>query len=185
MRRIVFSLSVTLDGFFEGPEHEIDWSRVDDELMAHMNDRFRDTSLYLTGRITHELMAEAWSATGADPDAPPLAAEFASLWLPTPKLVFSRTIDTAECNASVRREVDVEEIRALQREPGGDMVLGGPDLARTFRELDLIDEYSVYVHPVLIGRGRPMFQPVDGRTGLALADVLTFGNGVVRLRYAR
>lgn len=185
MRRIVFSLSVSLDGFFEGPNHEIDWSRVDDELMAHMNDQFRDTSMYLTGRITHQLMAAAWSATGADPDAPALAAEFASIWLPTPKYVFSRTLDHADCNATVKRAVDVEEIRALQRQPGGDMVAGGPDLARTFRELDLIDEYRVYVHPVLIGRGRPMFHAADERIGLTLASARTFGNGVVRLSYTR
>ncbi len=65
------------------------------------------------------------------------------------------------------------------------MVVGGPDLARTFRELDLIDEYRVYVHPVLIGRGRPMFQAADEHVGLTLASARTFGNGVVRLSYVR
>jgi dihydrofolate reductase len=185
MRKIVFSLAVSLDGFFEGPNHEIDWSLVDDELLAHMNDQFRDASAFLTGRITHELMLRTWPAVAADPDATPLMADFASIWVPKPKYVFSRTIDHTEANATVRPEVVAEEIRELQRQPGGDMVVGGPELARTFRELDLIDEYWVYVHPVLIGRGRPMFQPTDARSSLSLASVRTFGNGVVRMGYAR
>ncbi|QUQ71256.1 dihydrofolate reductase family protein [Kutzneria sp. CA-103260] len=185
MRKIVFSLSTSLDGFFEGPDREIDWSLADDELLAHMNDQFRDASAFLTGRITHELMAAAWSGVADDPDATPLMADFASIWVPKPKYVFSRTVDHAECNATVKREVVVEEIRELQRQPGGDMVVGGPDLARTFRDLDLIDEYWIYVHPVLIGRGHPMFQPTDARSSLTLADTRSFGNGVVRLRYTR
>lgn len=74
---------------------------------------------------------------------------------------------------------------ALKAQPGGDMTLGGPDLAASFREHDLIDEYRLYVHPVILGRGRPLFRPSDTRTGLELAGTRTFGNGVVLLHYRR
>ncbi|HEY9473269.1 MAG TPA: dihydrofolate reductase family protein, partial [Mycobacteriales bacterium] len=78
-----------------------------------------------------------------------------------------------------------EDIMALKAQPGGDLALGGADLAATFRRLDLIDEYRIYVHPVLIGRGKPLFQSSDTRTGLRLAETRTFGNEVVLLRYQR
>jgi dihydrofolate reductase len=185
MRKIVYSLTASLDGFFEGPDREIDWHRVDDELHQHMNDLYRDVSAFLTGRITHELMTRAWPPVAADPDASAAMADFAAIWCAKPKHVFSTTWQDTTWNTTIHREVDVEEIRRLQREPGEYMSVGGPDLARTFRELDLIDEYRVYTYPVLIGRGRPMFPPVDARADLRLVDLHRFGNGVTLQRYAR
>jgi len=185
MRKIVFSLSTSLDGFIEGPDREIDWHLVDDELMAHMNEVFRPMSAFLTGRVTHELMAKDWPAVMALPDPAMLMADFASIWGPKPKYVFSRTLDRADWNATIVRDVVVDEIRELQRQPGGDMAVGGPVLATRFRELDLIDEYRVYVHPIVIGRGRPMFPPADTRADLRLVDMHRFGNGVALLHYAR
>jgi dihydrofolate reductase len=79
----------------------------------------------------------------------------------------------------------VDEVLALKAEPGGDLVLGGADLAATFRKHDLIDEYRIYVHPVLIGAGKPLFSPWDTRTDLRLVGTRVFGNGVVLLRYER
>ena len=76
-----------------------------------------------------------------------------------------------------------EEIEALKAQPGGDLVVGGADLATTFRRLDLVDEYRIYVHPVLLGDGHRMFRPADAAVGLELAETRTFGNGVVLLRY--
>ena len=110
---------------------------------------------------------------------------FAGIWRDTPKVVFSRTLEHVGPNATLRRDVVPEEIRALQAEPGGDMTIGGPDLAETFRRLDLIDEYRLYVNPVLLGRGNPLFREADARTSLNLIETRTFGNGVVMLRYGR
>ena len=87
--------------------------------------------------------------------------EFARIWLDMPKFVFSRTGGSTDWNTTVVREVDPEEIRRLQAEPGGDMVVAGADLADTFRRLDLIDEYRLYVNPILLGSGTPMFRPAD------------------------
>ncbi|MGZ4431426.1 MAG: dihydrofolate reductase family protein, partial [Gaiellales bacterium] len=90
----------------------------------------------------------------------------------------------ADWNTTIVREVVAEEVMRLKAQPGGDLVLGGGDLAATFMRLDLIDEYRLYIHPVVIGRGKPLFQP-DVRITLQLAEARTFGNGVVLLRYRR
>ncbi len=139
MRKIVLMLSMSLDGFIEGPNREIDWHLVDDELHSHFNEQLSAVGAFLNGRVTYELMAGYW---------------------PVP-----------------------EQVMALKAQPGGDLALGGADLAAAFRRHGLIDEYRIYVHPVLIGRGKPLFQPLDARTSLRLVESRTFGNGVVLLRY--
>jgi dihydrofolate reductase len=184
MRKIVYSLSVSLDGFFEGPNGEIDWHRVDGELHAHMNERFGRYGAFLTGRVTHDLMADYWPAADRNPDSSPEEVEFASIWRDVPKVVFTRgTTTSTDWNTTVRHGVDPDEIRALKGEPGGDMVVGGPNLAAAFRDLGLIDEYTIYVHPVLVGSGNPAFPETDELTGLDLVGTKTFGNGVVLLHY--
>ncbi|WP_326768550.1 dihydrofolate reductase family protein [Streptomyces sp. NBC_01591] len=185
MRKIVLMASVSLDGFMEGPDREIDWHLVDDELHRHFNEQLRTMGGFLEGRVTYQLMADFWPTADSDPSATETVAEFAGIWRDMPKIVFSRTLERADSNTTIRREVDAEEIRALKAQPGGDLCLGGADLAATFMRLDLVDEYRVYVHPVLIGRGKPLFPASSGRTGLRLAGTREFGNGVVLLRYDR
>ncbi|MBW8766006.1 MAG: dihydrofolate reductase family protein, partial [Geodermatophilales bacterium] len=103
----------------------------------------------------------------------------------TPKIVYSRTLEKADWNSTVVRDVVPEEVRELKAQPGGDLALGGAALADTFRRLDLIDEYRIYVHPVLIGRGTPLFKASDTSIPLELVETKAFGNGVVLLRYER
>lgn len=184
MRRIVLSMSVSLDGYFEGPDREIDWHLVDDELHRHFNDVLRPMGAFLSGRVTHELMASSWPTADADPAAPEPVAEFAEIWRDTPKIVYSRTLEHAEWNSTIVREVVPGEVMALKARPGGDLALGGADLAATFLRHGLIDEFRVYVHPVVLGAGRPLFRDPDLRTSLRLLDTMTFGNGVVLLHYA-
>ena len=185
MRKIILSMGVSLDGFMEGPHREIDWHRVDEELHRHFNEKFGAMSAFLEGRVTYELMDAFWPTADADPASTPAMVEFASIWRDMPKFVFSRTLQRADGNTTIVRDVVVEDILALKAQPGGDMVVGGADLAAAFRRHDLIDEYHVYVHPVLIGRGKPLFQPWDARTDLRLVETRTFGNGVVLLRHER
>lgn len=185
MRKIILQNSVSLDGFFEGPNREIDWSMVDDELHAHMNERLSTMGAFLSGRVTYELMASFWPTAASDPTSTKPMVEFARIWLDMPKIVFSRTLEESRWNTTVLREVVPEEIEALKAEPGGDLVLSGADLAATFLQHDLIDEFRIYVHPVLIGRGNPVFSPSDTKATLRLAETHTFGNGVVLLRYDR
>jgi dihydrofolate reductase len=185
VRRIVLMTSVSLDGYFEAPGGNLDWHLVDEEVHAEFNEVLGAMSAFLDGRVTYELMAEFWPTADSDPESSPRMVEFARIWRDMPKVVFSRTLDRADWNTTVVREVVPDEIRRMQAEPGGDMAVGGADLADTFRRHDLIDEYRLYVHPVLLGEGTPLFRPTDGRAGLRLLETKAFGNGVALLRYGR
>jgi dihydrofolate reductase len=185
VRRIVVMLSVSLDGFFEGPDHDLSWGMVDDEVHTEFNQVLGAMSAFLEGRVTYELMDEYWPTADDDPDISAPMAEFARIWRAMPRIVYSRTLEKADWNTTVVREVDRDEVRRLTAEPGGDMALGGADLVDTCRRLDLIDEYRLYVHPVLVGSGRRLFGPADASTDLRMVASRTFGNGVVLLRHER
>jgi dihydrofolate reductase len=185
MGKIIWMMGVSLDGFIEGPDREIDWHRVDEELHRHMNEQLAPMGAFLQGRVTYELMAGYWPTADADPASPPPIVEFARIWRETPKVVFSRTLEQVDEGAVLRREVDAATVEELKAQFDGDLALGGADAAAQFRALDLVDEYRVYVHPVLIGRGKPLFQPAGTQTALRLAETRAFGNGVVLLRYER
>jgi dihydrofolate reductase len=183
MRKIVMHLGISLDGYFEGPDADISWHRVDDELHSYFNEQLATASAFLEGRVTYQLMEEFWPTADQDPDVEPFMAEFAAIWRRMPKVVYSRTLDTPGPNATVVRDVVPEEVRALQALPGGEMVVGGPVLAAEFRKHDLIDEYRIFVTPVLVGRGRRLFESEGTPADLELVETRTFGNGVVMLRY--
>jgi dihydrofolate reductase len=182
-RRAVLLMSVSLDGFFAGPAGELDWQLVDDELHRHFNEQLAPAGAFLDGRVTWELMAGYWPTADQDPASIAPVAEFARIWRDTPKIVYSRTLREAGWNTTIVREVVPDDVRALKARPGGDLFVGGADLAATFLRHGLIDEFRIYVHPVVLGRGRPLFSP--GATArLTLAETRAFGNGVVLLRYA-
>jgi dihydrofolate reductase len=176
-------MSVSLDGFIEGPNREIDWHKVDEELHSHFNEELRAMGAFLSGRVTYELMAAFWPTADADPASTGPMVEFASIWRDMPKIVYSSTLEQAGWNTTIKRDVVAEEIRELKGEPGGDLVLSGADIAAAFMRHDLIDEYRLYVHPVVIGRGKPLFPASDAKFDLRLAETRAFGNGVVLLRY--
>jgi dihydrofolate reductase len=178
-------LSVSLDGFFEGPDRDLSWHLVDEEVHTEFNRVLAGMSAFLDGRVTYELMADFWPTADEDPEAPPPIVEFARIWRDMPKVVYSRTLEKADWNTTVVRQVDPDEVRRLTAEPGGDMALGGADLVDSFRRLDLIDEYRLYVHPVLVGSGRRLFGSADAPADLRLVETRTFGNGVVLLRHER
>ena len=184
MRKIVVQMMLSLDGYFEGPDHDLSWHLVDEELHAHFNENLATMSALVEGRVTYELMEAVWPTADQNPDYPATMREFAPIWRSVPKLVFSRTLQEVGPNATLRAEVDPDEIRALKQQPGGDMTLGGVDLVETFRRLDLVDEYRLYLNPVVVGRGRRLFETADKPTELDLVENRRFGNGVVLLRYA-
>ena len=185
MRRIIFMMSVSLDGFMEGPNREIDWHLVDGELHSYFNEQLSAMGAFLSGRVTYELMAAFWPTADTNPVSTGPMIEFARIWRDMPKIVFSRTLERADWNTTVVRDVVAGQVMALKAQPGGDLVLGGADIAAAFMRHDLIDEYRLYVHPVLIGQGKPLFQVSNTMINLHLAETRTFGNGVVLLRYQR
>jgi dihydrofolate reductase len=185
MSKIVLMMSISLDGFIEGPNRELDWHMVDEELHTHFNQQLSGIGAFLYGRVNYELMAEFWPTADEDPANAGPVAEFARIWRDTPKIVYSRTLERVDWNATLVRDVVPAEVMELKARPGGDLVIGGADLTAAFMRHDLIDVYRVYVHPVVIGRGKPLLQPSDTKFALELAETRTFGNGVVLLQYER
>lgn len=183
-RKIILTTSVSLDGFIEGPNREIDWHVVDRELHAHFNENLKRMGAFLEGRVMYELMAQVWPHMDQNPAATPEELEYAGIWLNMPKIVYSRTLQRADWNTTIVRDVVPDEVRALKTLPGGDLSLGGAGLMASFLRHDLVDEFWIYVHPVAIGRGKPLFPP-DARITLRLEETRRFGNGVVLLRYTR
>src|SRR6267142_6843810 len=105
MRKVILFVQVSLDGFFEGPKKEIDWNKVDDELHAHINEVLKPAGGFLSGRVTYELMAGFWPTADEDPTSTKPMVEFARIWREMPKIVYSTTLDHADWNATVVRDV--------------------------------------------------------------------------------
>jgi dihydrofolate reductase len=184
MGRLIYSMMVSLDGYVETRDRELDWAIVDEEVHRFANAQTRGLSAILYGRRLYELMAGFWPTADEAPGAPEHIAEFARIWRPKPKVVYSKTLDTVEWNSRLVREVVVEEVEALKREYGY-LEVGGPNLAATFIRLGLVDEYGLYVNPVVLSGGTPFFQAGVDRTHLRLVESRTFSSGVVFLRYER
>jgi dihydrofolate reductase len=183
MGKLVYSMSVSLDGFVETPSRSLDWVLVDEELHAFFNDEARQMSAFLYGRRMYELMTEYWPTAEADPSATPAMLEFARIWKDKPKIVFSRTLNRVEWNSRLVRDHATEEVARLKGQPAFDMDVGGPTAAATFMRAGLIDEYHLFVQPVILGGGTPFFQALGDRIALKLVETRTFGSGVVYLRY--
>jgi dihydrofolate reductase len=182
MRKLIVMMSLSIDGYFERQDRDITWHRVDEELHRHLNEELSAMGAFLHGRVTYELMADVWPTADADPSNSPTMKEFARIWREMPKLVYSRTLERADWNTTILRDVVVEDVLELKNQDGGDMVVGGADLAATFMRLGLVDEYRLYIHPVVLGAGKPLF-PADFAVEVRLAETRRFGNGVVYLRY--
>ncbi len=177
MRKVLVSNLVSLDGFFEGPNQELDWFVRDDEFFAYARELLHSVDTILFGRSTYQLMAKYW------PSAPP--DEIADQMNGLPKVVFSRTLNAVEWNNSKLFRGDaVEEVGKLRQVPGGDMViLGSATLASCLLQAGLIDEYRVILNPVLIGGGRPLFPDIRVRLKLRLSRTQTFRSGAIILYY--
>jgi dihydrofolate reductase len=182
MRRVIFSMFVSLDGFITGPKGELDWAIVDEELHSYVNQQQDTIDTYLYGRRLYETMSY-WGTADHDPTATPYELEFARIWNVTPKVVFSTTLDKVEWNSRLVKGDLAAEVAKLKALPGKDMEVGGAALAASFAQLGLIDEYQVYIHPVLVGAGTPMFQNRDHLQTLRLAGTHVFRSGVVHLKY--
>jgi dihydrofolate reductase len=182
MGKVVYSMSVSLDGFADSPDHSLDWVEIDEELHTFFNDQSREISASLYGRRIYELMFGYWPTAGADPAATPAEVEFAGIWKRIPRIVFSTTLDAVDPGSRLVRSNPAEEVARLKAQPG-DMDVGGPTLASTLMRAGLIDEYRIFVHPVILGAGTPFFTALDARVPLRLLENRTFASGVVYLRY--
>jgi dihydrofolate reductase len=176
-------MGVSLDGFIAGPGGEIDWSAPDEELHRFHNRQARELGAHLYGRRLYEAMLP-WETADQRPSVSDPELEFAAIWKDTPKIVFSRTLERVQGNARLVRDGAAEELARLKEKPGKDLAVGGAGLASTFVKLGLVDEYRLFVSPVVLGAGTPYFPALDERIDLELLETRTFGSRVIYLRYA-
>jgi dihydrofolate reductase len=182
MGKLIYSMGVSLDGFIAGPDGEIDWSAPDEELHRFHNDQTRELGAHLCGRRLYQVMLY-WETADEDPALPETEREFAGIWQNLPKIVFSKTLQKVEGNARLATDGVAEEVAKLKEQSGKDIDIGGAGLASTATKLGLIDEYRLFVSPVVLGAGTPFFPALDDRINLELVETRTFGSRVVYLRY--
>lgn len=186
MGKVILWMQLSLDGFTAGPNGELDWPTVDPEVHQYFNDELRSADTFLYGRKVYEGMAAFWPTADADPAGSPRLADYSQIWKPMPKIVFSRTLEDAEWNTRVVSKDIAGEVARLRDEPDTAHVLfGGAEIASTFIQQDLIDEYRLFLHPVVLADGASLFSGLDDRINLRLVESQTFDSAVVHVRYER
>ena len=184
MRKLIFGMNVTLDGYIAATGDDIGWSGPpSDELFQWWLDHELASDLTLYGRKLWETMSSYWPTGDQQRGATPAEIEFARNWRDTPKVVFSSTIDKVDWNTRLVTGDAVAEITRLKAEDGGPMGIGGATLAGAAMRAGLIDEYAIVTHPVLVGGGTPFFTALDSWVNLNLVETRAFPGGVVLTRY--
>jgi len=184
MRKIIVSNLITVDNFYAGPKGEIDWFITNDEFFAFSNQQLTEVDTLLFGRVTYEGMRDFWTSDQAQADDPYTADKMNTL----PKLVFSRTLDTADWgqwdNATILKGDMAEEITRLKQQPGKDIVIfGSGSIVSALTKLRLIDEYRLLIIPTILGKGKPEFVGITQPLKLKLLKSQTYKTGVVILFY--
>ena len=183
MRKVTYSMGVSLDGYIVGPDGGFDWAPPDEDVFRFWIDEIRQVGVHLLGRKLYETMLY-WETAEQDQSLDASELEWAALWKPLPKVVFSTTLSAVQGNASLASGGLAQEVERLRAEPGeGDIAIGGATLAAEAAALGLIDEYQAMVYPVLVGGGIPFFPQRERRVDLELVETRTFSTGVVFLRY--
>jgi dihydrofolate reductase len=184
MPNLIFSMSMSLDGFIYGRDGNFDWGAPDEELHRFHNERVRALGGHLLGRRLYETM-EYWETAHEDPAATDYTLEFAEIWKALPKVVFSNTLDEVAGNTRLAQGSIAEEVAELQERSGKDVAIGGADLAADAIKLGLVDDFQLFLYPVIVGGGKPFFPSVDQIVHLKLVETRTFESRVVYLRYVR
>lgn len=183
MRAVTYSMGMSLDGYIVGTDGNFDWTAPDDDVFRFWIDEIRGVGVHLLGRRLYETMLY-WETAEQDPALNEAEREWATLWNPLPKVVFSNTLSAVQGNARLVSAGLKEEIERLKAEPSEtEIAIGGATLAAQAASLDLIDEYRAIVHPVLIGGGTPFFARNEKRGDLELVETRTFKSQAVLLRY--
>jgi dihydrofolate reductase len=183
MRKLIYSMTMSLDGYIAGLDGAIDWSVPGEELFLFHTQQVQDIGVHLCGRRLYETMVY-WETA----EESPLAAnqvKFAQIWKALPKVVFSATLQSVVGNTRLARDGVGEEVSRLKEQPGKDIAVGGAGLAGACMKLGLIDEWRLFVGPVLLGGGTSYFPTLNNRINLELVETKTFGSRVVFLRYRR
>jgi dihydrofolate reductase len=183
LARLIYSSITSLDGYVADQNGNFDWATPDQEVHSFVNDLERRVGTYLFGRRMYELMVY-WETAHTLADEPPVVQDFAEIWRAADKIVYSRTLETvSSARTRIERNFDPEAVRRMKATAGHDISVGGPELAAGAIKGGLVDEYHLFVWPIVVGGGKPSL-PDDVRLKLELVDERRFGNGVVHLHYS-
>lgn len=184
MGRVIYSMNVSLDGYIEDSNGEIGFSAPGDDVHRAANEQAKEASAFLFGRRLYEVMEEPWTTASVREDLPEVEAEFARAYRRTPRIVFSDTLHSVAEGARLVRSSDaVAEVTRLKQDTEGPLSLGGAELAASL--MDLIDEFQLFVMPVVVGGGKPFFAARATMLRLRLSESSMFASGAVYLRYER
>ena len=182
MAKLIYITNVSVDGQIEDEHGSFDWTQPADDVFAFITDLVRPLGTYLYGRRIYDTMA-VWETDPALVGQSEVMAEFANVWQAADKVVFSTTLDAVStARTRLERSFDAESVREMKAAATSDLCVSGANLAGQAFEAGLVDECQLFVHPVLVGGGKPVL-PAGTRVGLELLDERRFGNGVVYLRY--
>lgn len=187
MRKLVLFMHITLDGFVAGPDGEMNWIHIDDEIFDYAGNRTDNADTGLYGRVTYEMMDAYWPTAGDDPGASKHDKQHAEWYNRVNKVIISKTMRGKDSDKRKVMSDNIQaEVTALKQQEGKEIVMfGSPGLAHTLMQHNLIDDYWLFVNPVLLGQGIPLFKDLEERISLKLVESKTFGAGVVCLHYTK
>jgi dihydrofolate reductase len=185
MRKIISFMHISLDGFVAGPNGEMNWIKVDEEIFDHVGKRIGGTDTALYGRVTFEMMENYWPAAGDEPDASKHDKEHSKWYKNAHKLVLSKTMkDETLANTTIISDNLSDRINEIKQKPGEDILLfGSPTATHALMQLNLIDGYWLFVNPIILGQGIPLFVDVKETIKLKLLSSRQFSSGVTELNY--
>ena len=179
MAKLIYSAITSLDGYTADEDGNFDWAAPDDEVHGFVNDLERRVGTYLYGRRMYGVMV-AWETMD---DLPPLLQDYAEIWQAADKIVYSKTLETvSSARTRLERDFDPEAVRQLKAQAERDLTVGGPDLAAQAIKAGLVDEFHLFLTPIVVGGGNQSL-PDEVRLELELLDERRFDNGVVHLHY--
>ena len=184
MCKIIYRINVSLNGLIEMPGDRPDWVIADEELFHYMNNLERQVGGYLWGRGMYENNQALWS-TADTQSMPAFELEYLQIWKQIPTIVFSSTLERVEGNARLERGDPIAVVTRLKELPGPDLSVGGVQLASALIQAGLVDEYHIFVQPIILDAGRPIFPALTEAVSLKLVETHTFHTGIVYLRYQR
>ena len=185
MSRIISFMHISLDGFVAGPNKEMNWIKVDEEIFDHVGKRISQTDTAIYGRITYELMEGYWPTAADKPTASKHDIEHSAWYKNVNKVVLSKTMKGQRtANTKIISDNISDSINEIKKQPGGDvLVFGSPSATHSLIQLDLVDGYWLFVNPIILGEGIPLFTGSKERTKLKLLTTRQFKSGVTELNY--
>jgi dihydrofolate reductase len=182
MARLIYSTIASLDGYIADENGNFDWAAPDEEVHSFVNDLERPVGTYLFGRRMYEIMV-FWETVRAAAGQPPVMEDFAEIWQAADKIVYSRTLETvSSARTRIERDFDPEAVRQMKEAAERNLTVAGPELAAQAIKAGLVDEYQLFLTPIVVGGGKQSL-PDNVRLELELVDERRFGSGVVYLHY--